>query len=100
VFADSGTASYELKAATRTLGSTVVLLLGHGLLGGAVWLWALLPLWSANLWICRGLLRAFHRAGGPRLALPAFLYYFAVYPIPVAAGAVVGICEYPLKGVH
>jgi glycosyltransferase involved in cell wall biosynthesis len=99
VFTDSGTASFELKAATATLGLTVLVLALWAWFGGQGWLW-LLPLpWAANFGVSFGLLRAYYRAGGIGLLLPASLYYFAVYPVPVAAGAVVGILEYPRKGI-
>lgn len=99
VFTDSGTASFELKAATATLGATLLLLLGWLLLGGSYWLWPLPLLWAGNLLVSWRLLGAFHRAGGIPLLLPCLLYYFAVYPLPVGLGAVVGILEYPRKGV-
>jgi len=104
VFTDSGTASFELKAATATLGATLLLLslwlLVGDFFGGSYWLWPLPILWAGNLIISWGLLRAFYRAGGIGLLLPCLLYYLAVYPLPVGLGAVVGILEYPRKGVQ
>ncbi len=104
VFTDSGTASFELKAATATLGSTLLLvaawLLFGSSFGGSYWLWPLPILWAGNLIVSFGLLRAFHRAGGMGLLLPCLVFYFAVYPLPVGLGAVVGMLEYPRKGVH
>ena len=99
VFTDSGTASFELKTATAVLGSSI-LLVAAWLLTGVGWLlWPLPILWAANLVVSAGLLRAFHRAGGIGLLLPAMLYHLLVYPLPVGLGAVVGILEYPKKGV-
>jgi len=99
VFTDSGTASFELKAATAVLGLTVLLVAMWAICGGTGWLWPLPFLWAANLGVSFGLLRAYHRAGGIALLVPALLYYFAVYPVPVGLGAVVGILEYPRKGI-
>ncbi|MCA8951999.1 MAG: glycosyltransferase [Planctomycetes bacterium] len=99
VFTDSGTASFELKTATAVLGLSLLLLAGFFVLGGSFWLWPLPILWIANVVVSFGLLRAFHRAGGSGLLWPAMLYLFAVYPIPVGLGAVIGILEYPRKGV-
>ena len=100
VFTDSGTASFELKAATATLGATLLLLTAWLLFGSTYWLWPLPILWAGNLVVSWGLLRAFHRAGGIPLLLPCLIYYFGVYPLPVGLGAVVGMLEYPRKGVH
>lgn len=100
VLTDSGTASFELKTATAVLGASLLLLAGHLLFGGSYWLWPLPVLWLANLAVSWGLLRAFARAGGLPLLLPCLLYHFLVYPLPVGLGAVVGILEYPRKGVH
>jgi len=100
VLTDSGTASFELKVATATLGLTILLLLGWLLSGGALWLWPLPVLWAGNLAVSWGLLRAFWRAGGTGLLLPCLAYYLLVYPVPVGLGAVVGLLEYPRKGIH
>jgi len=100
VFADSGTASFELKAATAALSLSIFLVLAWLLSGLPILLWPLPFLWGATLLVCFGLLRAYFRAGGLSLLLPAMLYFFAVYPIPVGLGAIVGVLEYPRKGVH
>lgn len=99
VLKDSGTASFELKTATAVLGLSLVLVALWALGLGTFWLWPLPILWAANVWVSFGLLRAFHRAGGFPLLLPCLLYYLLVYPLPVGLGAVVGILEYPRKGV-
>ena len=100
VFADSGTASFELKAATAALGLSILLVLGWLVTALPILLWPLPLLWAATLAVCFGLLRAYFRAGGLSLLLPAMLYFFAIYPIPVGLGAIVGVLEYPRKGVH
>jgi glycosyltransferase involved in cell wall biosynthesis len=99
VFKDSGTASFELKAATAALGASLLLLVAWAVAGSAGWLWAMLPIWLSTFWVCAGLARAYYRAGGLALMVPAMLYFCLVYPIPVGLGAVVGLLEYPRKGV-
>jgi glycosyltransferase involved in cell wall biosynthesis len=99
VFADSGTASFELKAATAVLFASVALGLLALLTRSPHWLWPLPFLWAANVAVCWRLFGAFRRGGGAGFFAAALLYYLAVYPLPVAAGAVVGILEYPRKGV-
>src|SRR5690606_6314706 len=70
VFADSGTASFELKAATAALGTTILLVLGWFFTGLPILLWPLPLLWAATFVVCFGLLRAYFRAGGLSLLLP------------------------------
>ncbi len=62
-------------------------------------LWPLAPLWIANLVVSLGLLRAFRRGGGVGLLLTGALYLMLIYPLPVGLGAVIGMLEYPKKGV-
>ena len=79
---------------------TSILLLAAWLIFGQSWLlWPLPILWAANVVISFGLLCAFYRAGGIALLLPAMLYHLLIYPLPVGLGAVIGILEYPRKGV-
>jgi glycosyltransferase involved in cell wall biosynthesis len=99
VFKDSGTASVELKMATAVLGLSLLLLAGWAATAATWLLWPLPILWTANVAVSLGLLRAFHRAGGMSLLLPSLVYYFLIYPLPVGLGAVVGTLEYPRKGV-
>ncbi len=99
VFTDSGTASFELKAATATLGASILLAAAWLATGSTAWLWPLPILWAATLTVCFGLLRAYFRAGGVSLLVPAMVYFFVVYPLPVGLGALVGVLEYPRKGV-
>lgn len=99
VFTDSGTASFELKAATAALGGSLLCLTAWAIWGLPLLLWALLPIWLVTMGVCSGLWKAYYRAGGLSLLLPAVVYFCLVYPIPVGLGAVLGILEYPRKGV-
>lgn len=90
VWADSGTASHGLKVnAAAWLAGALCLALGAARGGVAPLLpAALLPALAALA--NRGLVAAFHRAGGPGFALLATAYYTLVYPLPVWAGALAG----------
>lgn len=95
IFADSGTASLELKANVACFVAIVLLVL-FSLLVPAVapFLPLVLPLLGLNGIIQRHLLQAFFKAGGPYFAIGAGLYYCFVYPLAVASGGVAGICLY------
>lgn len=91
LFADSGTASHELKANGVSFLAASGLLLSS-LLSSSPWFLFPLPfLLAANLWINRGLLAAFAAAGGPLFPARAALYYLTLYPAAVLAGACAGI---------
>ena len=45
---------------------------------------------AANLYVGRGLLRAFYDTKGLRFAIAAALYYAFVFPLAVGAGALAG----------
>lgn len=94
LLADSGTASAELKL-NVTAHALAVLLLALAALTGEIVLLASVPvLVAANLFASRGFLRALRRAGGPRFAAAAALYYVALYPAAVGAGALAGALRY------
>lgn len=94
LFADSGTASHELKAnvAAYLIGASCV---GAYLLTGApAWFGFAAALLAANLLVSRALLRGFRAAGGWRFAAAATCYYLFVYPLAVGAGALSGAALY------
>ena len=99
VLTDSGTASFELKTATAVLGLSILLVAAWVITGIGWLLWPLAPLWIANFVVSLGLLRAFRRGGGVGLLLTGTLYLMLIYPLPVGIGAVIGMLEYPRKGV-
>ncbi|MEE8429400.1 MAG: glycosyltransferase [Gammaproteobacteria bacterium] len=99
LFADSGTASVELKFNVCTFFVCVWLLLMAA--GGDVpALFAATVLVSVNLYLNRKLLKAFHEANGPLFSLGSTLYYLAVYPLPVGAGAAAGLARFLWSGGH
>lgn len=94
LFADSGTASRELKInGTVWLANAVLALLF--LLTGKQWLLApILALWCAGIFVNRHLFGAFFRAGGAGFAVMAAMYYSVVYPSAVWIGAFGGFVQH------
>jgi len=92
LFADSGTASIELKLNVCVLFICLILLFGLAQ-GNTGALTAIIFLCFANLYINRGLFKAFYDANGSIFSLGAGLYYLLVYPFPVAAGSIAGLSD-------
>ena len=87
LLSDSGTASLELKVNVLACFLNAVLLL-LSLLFKNWYLAAPVPLlFACNLYLNRGLARAFHNVLGPFFAFLAMLYYISVYPFAVGLGA-------------
>ena len=91
VFADSGTASHELKLDVAAWCLSVALLAAALATGAAGWAAAVPLVQAGNVYASRRLLQAFHRAHGPAFAAAATLYYFLVYPLAVSAGTAAGL---------
>lgn len=91
LFADSGTASAELK--TNAVSYFVSLLfLGLWLISEIpVFLYVLLFIFLLNGFVNRGLLKAFYKAKGTAFTGLASIYYLLFYPIPVGTGVISGI---------
>jgi GT2 family glycosyltransferase len=97
LFADSGTASKEIKVNGVTWLITVSLVL-LSLAFRQRLLLALLPLlWAASLFVNRHLYRAFLKAGGAWFALAAGCYYSLIYPAAVWTGFFRGMVQYYYK---
>ena len=94
LLADSGTASAGLKIDVAGYAVGLLLLLLAGFTGRPIALAPILGVVALNLFANRGLIRAFHRTAGPTFALAATLYYVAVYPLAVGAGALAGALRY------
>ena len=91
---DSGTASVGLKANVCVFACNVLLLSGHVLTGRTMLLALAALALALDLFVNRGLLRAFRRAEGLGFALFAALYYLSLYPLAVGAGAGAGILRH------
>jgi glycosyltransferase involved in cell wall biosynthesis len=98
VFADSGTASRELKINVASFFTCLAVLV-VSLISSPSMLVVLVPfLIALNLFLSRGLIMAFYHAKGPSFCLGAALYYIAVYPMAVGAGALAGMWRYLRSG--
>ena len=92
LFADSGTASIELKLNVGVF--FICLLLLFGLAPDNTGALAVITfLCFTNLYINRRLFKAFYDANGSIFSLGASLYYLLVYPFPVAVGSIAGLSD-------
>ncbi len=94
LLADSGTASVELKVNVFVFACNALLLSGYLLTAKMVLLTPVPLALAFNLWVNRGLLLAFQRAGGLGFAVMSALYYLLLYPLAVGAGAGAGFALY------
>ena len=90
LFADSGTASHELKASVAAYFIGTLCLGAYFLTAAPAWLGLTFALVAGDLHVNRGLLRGFRAAGGRLFAAAATLYYLFVYPLAVGTGAIGG----------
>lgn len=91
LFADSGTASYELKANVVSFFLGIFALAGFFWFSAPLFLWAFLLIFVFNVAANRRLFAAFYKTGGAGFALPAVFYYLFVYPLAVGAGTAAGL---------
>jgi GT2 family glycosyltransferase len=97
LFADSGTASMEIKVNGAAWLVTVIVVVLYLTIGQRSLL-AFLPfLWAANIFVNRHLYRAFLKAGGAWFALLAVCYYSFVYPVALWTGFFRGMFQYYSK---
>lgn len=94
LFADSGTASTELKVNVGAFFSGLFLVLVWLITGHPTVFVAVPLLIIGNTFVSRGLIRAFRRTKGMIFALSAYMYYVLVYPLAVGAGAFAGAMKY------
>jgi len=98
VFTDSGTASRELKMNVASFFACGILLV-ISLISSQLMVLAFLPFIIAlNVFLSSGLIRAFYQTKGPSFSIRATLYYIAVYPLAVGAGALAGLWRYLRSG--
>jgi glycosyltransferase involved in cell wall biosynthesis len=97
LFADSGTASAEMKmngASWLITGILTVL----GLVSGEASMLMPLPLiWTINAVVNRNLFRAFYKAEGAYFFTAAVFYYTLLYPAAVWTGAFQGLIQYVMR---
>ena len=86
LLADSGTASQEFKFNVVSCFIIYFLLGAALILQNRAFALPVAPLYVANLYLNRHLLRAFYRVRGPAFAIPAVLYYTVLYPFAVGIG--------------
>ncbi len=98
VFADSGTASRELKVNVASFFLSALLLLLYYFSGKELFLFLILFITALNLFSSRGLIRAFHETKGFPFAVAATIYYTMVYPLSVGAGALAGAWRFFRSG--
>jgi GT2 family glycosyltransferase len=94
LLADSGAASLALKANVAH-ALVQVLLAAIAATASTAWpLAAAVPLLALDLHASRGLVAAWFRAGGPRFAALATLYYLSLYAAAVGLGAAAGAVQF------
>jgi len=94
LLADSGTASVGLKLNVLIFAGNAGLLSAFVLTGNMILLAFMALALAFNLFVNRGLLRAYCRAEGLGFTLLATLYYLLLYPLAVGAGAGAGMLRH------
>ncbi len=97
LYADSGTASWEMKANGIAWLLAVLLACLSITTGSAAWLIAIPFFWGTNIAMSSGLLRAFARTGGQGFALAAAIYYMILYPAAIWLGTIKGVTRFLLQ---
>lgn len=91
LFADSGTASFELKASVLLFHMLILHSLGWIMLPGVIPAAAILVLVFINILVCHRMLGLFYSSGGVLLSIKAAGYFMLVYPMAVSAGIFSGL---------
>ncbi len=94
LLADSGTASISLKTNVVSWFLIALLLLVFVLTGYYTFMMFIPLLLAINLFVNKGLLRAFYHSKGLRFAIAATGYYLLLYPLAVGFGALAGLARY------
>ncbi|TAN45332.1 MAG: glycosyltransferase family 2 protein [Nitrospirae bacterium] len=97
LFADSGTASLELKANTVSYFASIFSVILGLFFKTPAFLYLPLLLFFCNLFVNRKLLLAFLKTGGIFFALSCTAYYTLLYPAAVGAGGMAGFIKALLK---
>jgi glycosyltransferase involved in cell wall biosynthesis len=97
LFADSGTASTELKVNVVSCFISLLFLILWLFFQKLPYLYAMPVIWTINIFINRKLFNAFYRTRGMSFAFLASMYYTLLYPLAVGAGAISGVVKYLLR---
>jgi glycosyltransferase involved in cell wall biosynthesis len=97
---DSGAASIELKVDVVSFFLCILLLALFVFFKKSLLLFFIPLIILLNLWISRGLFKAFYRAKGLSFSIIATLYYLMVYPIGVGTGCLAGLWSYLLSRMY
>ncbi len=97
LFGDSGTASLELKCNVASYFLGLAVLFFYAYFQKTAIAGLLLPIYTVNIFVSGGLLKAFYVTGGSFFALRAAAYYLLIYPLAVGAGAAAGTIIYALN---
>ncbi len=100
LFADSGTASFELKTNVATNFFCLFLIALWGISQNTLFLYLLPLIYIFNLFANRCLLKAFYETKGILFAGLALIYYTMIYPLPIGMGTITGIVKYIFKAEH
>lgn len=94
LFADSGTASVELKTNVAMFYLMLGALLLFVLTNNLTFIVLCSFLTAINMIINRHLLKAFYSAYGITFSILASIYYLYIYPLPVSFGGAIGVTKY------
>lgn len=97
LFADSGTASVDLKINGATYALVFFTMLLSFIIGELIFLLLVPVLITTNLILNKGLLAAFYKTRGLVFAAKAMLYYMLLYPAPIWLGALEGALKYTVN---
>ena len=94
LFADSGTASLELKTNVGSFFLSLLQVALWMLMREPALLYPVPLIFLFNAFVSRNLLKAFFQAGGAIFGGLAFAYYTILYPLPVGTGTLTGMLRY------
>ncbi len=94
LFADSGTASFALKANIFLFSLIILLVAASPSVPAVATLYGALILLLVNIVINRRLFSLFYTSGGLFFMFKAALYYMLVYPLAVSSGALFGMATF------
>jgi hypothetical protein len=100
ILSDSGAASIGLKVNTGVFLISLMLLAMFPISENRVFLYYIGVLELVNVYINRGQLTAFYRAGGIIFGLLSTIYYLFIYPAPIAVGTATGMLKYVMGKVR